>query len=109
MRIPITDKIKLSELRSSRAVMTPGPWTLDDDTPCIYGGNDTTGTFEVAVISEEAANYDGDAAGIVATHNAADALIELAEAAVAYRTSDTAQQMRATAVRYNAALARFEP
>lgn len=81
------DKIKLSELRAARAAMTPGPWTTDDDTPSIYGGGDEVGDYEIAVISQEAGNYEGDGPGIVATHNAADALIEIVEALIARRAA----------------------
>lgn len=74
--------VNLTELAAARARMTQGTWVLDDDTPCIYVGD-----VEVVVIADEADNYDGDGPGLVATHNAADVLIEVARAAKALESA----------------------
>lgn len=63
------------ELRAIVGAMTVRPWVADDDTPCLYSG-----CMEVAVLGDEAQNYDGDGAAIAALANHADALVELVAA-----------------------------
>ena len=63
------ERCSLSALRAARAKMAPGEWA----------GHWKDELSEIA----EAIDHDDDAAGIVATHNAADVLIEIAEAALA--------------------------
>jgi hypothetical protein len=60
------------ELRAVFAAMTERPWRGDDDTPCVYSGD-----IEVAVLGDEAQNYDGDATAIIALANHADPLAAL--------------------------------
>lgn len=71
-------------------LMTPAPWTLDDDTPSIYSGE-----LEVAVIGDEAQNYDGDGRGIVALRNHASAWIALQDAVAAWRDIRAGNVLRA--------------
>jgi len=73
----------MSDAQTLRTIvdgMTDRPWVTDEDTPSIYHGE-----LEVAVLGEEADNYDGDAAGIVALANHADALVALVDAATRWR------------------------
>jgi len=63
------------ELRVIFDAMTLAPWRGDDDTPCVYSGE-----IEVAVLGDEAQNYDGDATAIIVLANHADPLVELTAA-----------------------------
>jgi hypothetical protein len=67
--------IKLSELKAARAEMTPGEWTADGEYGSIHANHEACGISSMG--------RRADAVGIVATHNAADVLIEIAEAAKA--------------------------
>lgn len=88
--------ISLKDLKAARTAMTPGVWrmhtpgcnpngpicgwTTNHDAEGPFGGKAATGP-DVWTKEEEAL---ADALGIVATHNAADVLIEIAEAALAW-------------------------
>lgn len=67
------ETVSLTDLKRLRAAMTQGELEAVDE--FIYDAS-------YAIV--EALRSDADAAGIVATHNAADVLIEIAEAALAY-------------------------
>ncbi len=103
----MSEKIKLSELRAARAAMPMGTERAavyeclngEIEIRCPRGGGCVLQALEAA-----------DAAGIVASHNAVDALIELAEADLAYRKVRRANGMAAIAkARLDAARARLEP
>lgn len=75
-----TEQCSLSALRAARAKMTPGEWSDEEarDELCANAVPD-----------------DDDAFAIVVTHNAADVLIEIAEAALALRAQERkAERMR---------------
>lgn len=69
--------VSLSDLKAKRAAMTQGEWEHGEDAICTTesSGNIYVGSLEST----------RDATGIVATHNAADVLIECVSAALAYR------------------------
>jgi hypothetical protein len=71
--------IKLSELRAARATMSTPNGLYANDEGLVYLVDDGI-SYTVANVRSTTR-----AAGIVATHNAADALIEIAEAALALR------------------------
>jgi hypothetical protein len=77
--------IKLSELKAARQKMSDGEFVLGS----MYDGPEDQ---ILAMPSEnpvadlrESSNPVADAAGIIATHNAADVLIEIVEVALAWR------------------------
>ena len=67
--------ISLSDLKALRAAMTQGEWERIGH------------TFACPGLDVGWCTFGRDAAGIVATHNAADALIEIAEAALEVRAA----------------------
>ncbi len=93
--------IKFSELKAARAAMTPGDW--DRGEFAIYAGRDHVGSLEST----------RDAVGVVATHNAADTLIAITEAALAYtrqvETEQDARDKEAARRSLIAALAKVSP
>jgi hypothetical protein len=89
--IAVREPIKLSELVAARAKMTKAPWKIDDEVrhaePRVCDGecgNPDPGSSHVdcgTVIYRDGC-CERDSVGIVATHNAADVLIEIAQAAL---------------------------
>ena len=86
--------INLTRLRQLRAKMTPGEWELwtSNSQRRLTAHGQQDGGILSAVYHHrqgyadlEGNNRDNDLAGIVATHAAADILIEIAEAALAWR------------------------
>lgn len=87
--------ISLTDLKAKRAAMTQGEWYVAGR--AIYSEDECNPTHDNRVMLAGAASADTEraainrrdaaqnATGIVATHNAADCLIEIAEAALAYR------------------------
>lgn len=74
--------ISLSDLKAKRAAMTQGEWVSspeDADDGEVY----TDDPYKI-IVRTGRAPVAANATGIVATHNAADVLIGLAEAALAY-------------------------
>lgn len=78
----MTAPLNLTRLRALRAKMTPGEWRT------FRHGSMGPRDF-VMQMGDEPDNYEildeDDAAGIVATHAAADTLIEITEAALAWK------------------------
>lgn len=73
-------QLDLDTIEARARAATPGPWTTDDDTPSIYAfGHDV----EIAVLGEEAGNYDGDAAFIAAARTDLPTLLTAHRAALA--------------------------
>jgi hypothetical protein len=107
--------IKLSELVAARAAMTAGPFTYFERD----GRIEAPGVNEFltrTVCEMYIANHDANAHGIVATHNAADVLIEIALAALEFDTAMRAPGTRGisarrgdAAMRLHAALAKVQP
>ena len=79
-------KIKLSELKASRAAMTPGQFNYSYS----EGKIEAPGVNEFlpkSICEMFIGNCGANARGIVATHNAADALIEVVGALLARRAA----------------------
>lgn len=85
--------ISLSDLKRLRAAMTQGEWER-------MGHTFVSPEYDVG-----RCDAWSDVEGIVATHNAADVLIEIAEAALAYRYA-TWDECNAALLRLHAALAK---
>lgn len=75
--------ISLSDLKAKRAAMTQGEWVSrpeDAEEGEVYTDDEA---YKI-IVRISRAPVAANATGIVATHNAADVLIEIAEAALAY-------------------------
>ena len=86
--------ISLSDLKSKRAAMTQGEWVSspgDAEDGEVY----TDEPYKI-IMRTGRAPVAANATGIVATHNAADVLIEIAEAALAYEQA----KIDAAVIRY---------
>lgn len=87
--------VSLSDLKAKRAAMTQGEW--DDAADGVH-------LWQVS---------PANATGIVATHNAADVLIEIAEAALAYQrpvyNEQDARDKEVARITMNRALAKIKP
>ena len=82
--------ISLSDLKAKRAAMTPGEWKQSErDQRDVVRAKPEDGWMQQCIARAHPywANAQNDSTGIVATHNAADALIEIATAALALRDS----------------------
>jgi len=108
--------IKLSELKAIRAAMTPGPWEATrsrDEQSDIW--IDAPSQSHLVGDTRMSERPTLDAAGIVATHNAADVLIEIDDAAREYVSAILASGRGTPARRsvaiaaLNAALAKVQP
>lgn len=71
------EKLSLSELRETRAEMTPGPWNYDVYNAVLQANENGS---RIGEFYGNSAGANGD--GVAATHNAADLLIEISEAAM---------------------------
>ena len=80
--------IKLSELKAARAAMTPGPYAAAEANRDGFEFLEIRSPTREVVAMPDDEMADENAAGIVATHNAADVLIEIAEAAKAYEEAN---------------------
>jgi hypothetical protein len=101
-------RVKLSELEAARARMTSGEWKILIEGGCQPEPDRACGiasmTHDRAIVASDAwdecshpigrANADG----IVATHNAADALIRIARAALAWRQADERHRNHESAI-----------
>ena len=71
--------IKLSELKAARAAMTPGPYAAAEANRDGFEFLEIRNSTREVVAMPDDEMADENAAGIVATHNAADVLIEIVE------------------------------
>lgn len=69
----------LKDLKAARASMTPGTWWIEES-----DGSVSAGEVDNATAVGDVDWSDGDIGGVLATHNAADVLIKVVEAALAW-------------------------
>lgn len=109
--------MKLSELVNARAKMTKSPWRIDDehrmnvrvcDGKC--GEPDSGGSHHhCGTVIYSGDIVERDACGIVATHNAADVLIQIAQAALAVKIGSPNPDWPKDLERLRLALLKIEP
>jgi len=80
-------RVNLSELKRKRSTMTTGQWESTPHRPCHGKWHIVAPLVDVASLMKP-----DDADGIVATHEAADLLIEVAEATILCRQAEARWQ-----------------
>lgn len=100
----------LTDLRSKRAAMTQGEYEWDDrkDLIRVVGGDSVFDGAPTGHCNSSLMCSADDATGIVATHNAADLLIEIAEAALEWKTAPQYRE-RSARMRLLEAIAKVTP
>lgn len=106
-------KVSIRDLKAKRAAMTQGEWRLQLDRNDQQ--NIHTDSLWIALLPHQCLTsiereQERNATGIVATHNAADVLIEIAEAALAIHGQTlTDQEHTERLSRLSAALRKVQP